>query len=343
MFQRIIFILSIFAFHNSVSAEDNPESSLKQAKLNCEKKIREANREILRAKRNRNKEINLAIKEYSEALEKVKVHYTKGENLEKALLYKEQQEELLLKSISEFITSDPVKKDKREEFNPPETPKVIKKSEKKPIPVSFSDSEKKRPPVKKIPSEKVINLKDVQVTMTACKEPPEVNGEDIANFGKVVYQDKWWYGEENSACWPKGQTFIPKSNVYLKSFTYQMFSKKGVCLPTKSYTVRVCKVMDKKVTEIYKGTCKQDFTCNSDEYMTWSFDKKIPLSANTTYSIDVQMTASTTEWQTGIPNLNCTDDEYSEGKAYNLCPDTGELEFNKKYNDRVFHIDLYKD
>ena len=143
--------------------------------------------------------------------------------------------------------------------------------------------------------------------------------------------------------WPKGQTFVTKKDVYLKSFTYQMFSKKGGREPTKSYSLRVCKVTGDKATEIYKGTCEQDFKLHSDEYMTWTFDKGIPLSANTTYSVDVQMTDSTSKWQTGIPCLKCTADEYSNGEAYNYFPDTGKLDFKtKNYEDRVFHLDLYK-
>ena len=180
-------------------------------------------------------------------------------------------------------------------------------------------------------------------TMSSSATAPVVDGEDIANYGTVTGTDKWWNDAKVSG-YPKGQTFTTGSTeVVLNALTYQITSTQKA-EPTKTYVIRVGTVSGSTLTEIiYTETATQTFTWNASEYMTWTLDSPLLLSANTTYGIDVGMTGSTSAWQTGIPYINRTADEYAGGTRY-MSGTTGlgigDSTMNNVSGDMVFHLDF---
>jgi len=187
-----------------------------------------------------------------------------------------------------------------------------------------------------------LSLTTNAATMSAGATPPAVDSVDIANFGPVTGTDKWWSDAKVSGR-PKGQTFTTgNTDVLLNAFTYQVTSTQKA-EPVKTYVIRVGTVSGSTFTEIYRETATQDFTWNGGEFMTWTFDTPILLSANTTYGIDVGMTSSTSSWQTGIPYINRTGDEYPGGTRY-MSGTTGlgigDDTMNNMSGDMVFHVDL---
>ena len=179
-------------------------------------------------------------------------------------------------------------------------------------------------------------------TMSASATAPNVSGADIANLAPHTGTDKWWAENNTGAGSAKGQTFTTGDvGVLLKSITYQVGSSNNA-MPTKTYAVRVGTVSDTTFTEIYSETATQDFEWNGGEFMTWSFDTPVALDANTTYAIDVGMISSTSSWQSGIPYINMTGNDYSDGRRYTSGQNgVGDTEMHVDNNrDRVFHIDL---
>ena len=181
-------------------------------------------------------------------------------------------------------------------------------------------------------------------TMSASLTAPTVDGEDIANYGTVTGTDKWWCDAKTSG-YPKGQTFTTGSTeVMLRAITYQVTSTQKA-EPTKTYIIRVgtVDVPSATFTQIYSETATQTFTWNASEYMTWTFDSPLLLSPNTEYGIDIGMTSSTSAWQTGIPYINRTGDEYAGGTRYMSGTSgigIGDDTMNNISGDMVFHLDL---
>ena len=179
-------------------------------------------------------------------------------------------------------------------------------------------------------------------TMSASLTAPVVNNSDIANYGTVTGSDKWWAENNTGAGSAKGQTFTTGSEpLVLKSITYQVTSTQKA-EPTKTYVVRVGTVLGTTFTEMHSETFTQDFTWNASEYMTWTLGSPVLLAPNTLYGIDIGMTNSTSAWQTGIPYINVTADEYPGGLRYSSGQfGVGDSEIHPVTNsDRIFHIDL---
>ena len=177
--------------------------------------------------------------------------------------------------------------------------------------------------------------------MSASATAPSVNGLDIANYGAVTGNEKW-FAENSDAGAVKGQTFTTGSvPVLLKSITYQVTASQKA-EPTKNYTIRVGTVSGTTFTQIHSETATQTFTWNGGEYMTWTFDTPVALNPNTLYGVDVGMTSSTSAWQTGIPYINVTANAYSGGQRYKSGTSgigTGTLAFTST-SDRIFHLEL---
>ena len=178
-------------------------------------------------------------------------------------------------------------------------------------------------------------------TMSASSTAPAINGYDIANNGDVTGTDKW-FNEDSGAGAVKGQTFITgDKDVALNSITYQV-ADTSQAEATKTYVIRVGTVTGDIFTEIYREEATQDFMWNSKEYMTWTFDLPVLLNAGSEYGIDVGMTASTSGWQTGIPYINMTANDYADGFRYTsgtsgIGTDTIALDGSR---DRIFHLDI---
>ena len=179
-------------------------------------------------------------------------------------------------------------------------------------------------------------------SMWASLTAPVVDGEDIANYGTVTGTDKWW-NEAKTSGRPKGQTFTTGDTpVRLNALTYQIASNQKA-EPTKTYIIRVGTVSGQTITALYSETATQSFTWYASEYMTWTFDTPVLLAPNTTYGIDVGMTQSTSAWQTGIPYLNRTGDDYAQGTRYmsgTTGRGLGDTTMNNVSGDMVFHLDL---
>jgi len=179
-------------------------------------------------------------------------------------------------------------------------------------------------------------------TMSSGDTAPAVDSIDIANYSAVTGTDKWW-SETKTSGRPKGQTFTTGgTEVLLNALTYQISSNQKA-EPVKTYVIRVGTVSRSTFTEIYREAATQTFTWNSSEYMTWTFDSPLLLSANKTYGIDVGMTGSTSGWQTGIPYINRTADEYAGGTRYmsgTAGLGIGDSSMNNISGDMVFHLDL---
>ena len=179
-------------------------------------------------------------------------------------------------------------------------------------------------------------------SMSAGLTAPTVDSEDITNLSGVTGTDKWWCDAATSG-YPKGQTFTTGSvPVWLNSLSYQVADTAGA-QPTKNYTIRVGTVYGTVFTELYSETATQTFTWNSSEFMTWTFDEPVLLAPFTEYGIDVGMTSSTSEWQTGIPYLNRTDNVYSGGTRYmsgTTGGGIGDDTMNNMSGDMIFHVDL---
>ena len=179
-------------------------------------------------------------------------------------------------------------------------------------------------------------------TMSSSLTSPIVNGEDIASYGTSTGTDKWWPGSRSEAGTCKGQTFTTGAiDVVLKSITYQVADHQ-TGQPTKNYTVRVGTVSGTTFSQIHSETFTQNFAWNEGEFMTWTFNAPVPLSANTVYAVDIGMTSSTSPWTSGIPYIQMSGNEYTGGRRY-IIGDNGvgdtEIHFDNN-RDRIFHVDL---
>lgn len=185
-------------------------------------------------------------------------------------------------------------------------------------------------------------------SMAASLMAPTVDDEDIANYGTLTGTDKWWADTAVSGR-PKGQSFTTSGTaVLLKAFTYQTSTKAE---PTKTYVIRVGTITRTDpgdpatwvFTEITSETAVQTFTWNASEYMTWTFDTPVLLLPNTEYGVDVGMRSSTSAWQTGIPYIYRTADEYPGGTRYmsgTAGLGIGDSTMNNVEGDMIFHADL---
>ncbi|MHC4744907.1 MAG: hypothetical protein ACYS8Z_23580, partial [Planctomycetota bacterium] len=181
-------------------------------------------------------------------------------------------------------------------------------------------------------------------TMSSSPDAPPIDGSDIANYGAITGTDKWWADAKVSGR-PKGQTFTTGSTeLRLNAITYQVTSTQKA-EPTKQYVIRVgtVDVSAATFTEMYRETATQDFLWAGGEYMTWTFDTPVLLAPNTEYGVDVGMTSSTSAWQTGIPYINRTADEYPGGTRYMSGEDGGGIgdhTMNNIGGDMIFHLDM---
>ena len=139
-------------------------------------------------------------------------------------------------------------------------------------------------------------------------------------------------------------TFLTGSGAdYLRSVTYQLAPGTGA-MPTKTYIVRVGTIYGSTFTPVYSEVFIQTNTWNGGDYVTWTFATPPLLNGNTLYGVDIGMTNSTSAWQTGIPYLNCTANQYLDGQFYYSGVGTSGIGTNfivpSMSEDRVFHLSL---
>lgn len=181
-------------------------------------------------------------------------------------------------------------------------------------------------------------------TVSVSSSNPAVNGFDIANFGARTGSDKFWAEAGTEAGKAKGQTFRTRSEpTWLRSVAYKT-SSGNMGTATKNYTVRVGKVTGTAFAVTHTETFTQSITWGSAQWMTFTFDSPVLLLGDTTYGVDVGMNSSTSTWQTGIPYLGTTDDDYTNGQLYNTggsSPGTGGTTVAlSTASDRLFHLNI---
>ncbi|MCK4784217.1 MAG: hypothetical protein KAV87_10735 [Desulfobacteraceae bacterium] len=182
------------------------------------------------------------------------------------------------------------------------------------------------------------------MTVSTSATAPVVDGFDIASYGTITGQDKWWPGPADVFGNPGktvGQTFTTGSvDVLLSAFTFQI---REATQPTKTYTIRVGTVSESTFTEIASESATQSVANAADAYWTWTLDSPVSLSANTVYGVDVGLLSSTSAWETGIPYVYYTADEYAGGTRFRSGTagyGVGDDTMSHMSGDRVFHIDM---
>lgn len=181
-------------------------------------------------------------------------------------------------------------------------------------------------------------------TVSVSSSAPAVNGFDIANNTTRTASDKFWAESGTEAGKAKGQTFRTRSEAtWLRSVSYKTIDS-GSAAATKTYTVRVGKVSGTTFTQTHTESFTQSVTWGGSQFMTFTFTAPVLLLGDTTYGVDIGMNTSTSTWQTGIPYLALTDDDYSGGQLYNTggtSPGvgTGTLTISTS-QDRLFHLNI---
>ncbi len=181
-------------------------------------------------------------------------------------------------------------------------------------------------------------------TMSASTTAPAVDAHDIANLSERTGEDKFWTEAGTEAGKAKGQTFrTGTEGKWLRSVSYRT-NAGSEADPTKTYVVRLGKVSGSTFTLVHTETFSQTTQWTGGAYMTWTFTTPLVLQGDTTYGIDIGMTSSTSSWQTGIPYLMLTDNNYSGGQLYNTGGVTAgvggtNLGFSAS-EDRHFHLNL---
>lgn len=187
-------------------------------------------------------------------------------------------------------------------------------------------------------------------SVSSSQTAPVINDADLANYGAVSGTDKWWVSTSEPDSHARGQSFMTGPGALrLKAITYQTST---ATVPTKNFTIRVGKLNGTTFTESYSETATQDANWNAGDYVTWTFDSPPILDGNTVYGVDVGFNSSSTAWQTGIPYINLSDNEFPGGSRYT----SGNIHINSKAfvelarilmedvlkNPRLESFDLYR-
>lgn len=228
----------------------SPQKYLLNQKLLSEKKIRKANRQLKIAKNNCKKEVDSAIANYDSALEKVKVYYTKLENIEKALVYKNIQEEFRMMPYDNIlnINKKPVAVDESETapevditFNP--TDSVVDNSKSDNIatednntveedPITFDFTEEKTEP--EIPENKTEKVEDNrEIESNAIADTINLDLEEVCNsllFNDQSLKDHGF--AVNSSC-IKGPLIEGNETPFISKTTYKFNGKCEYCFKIK--------------------------------------------------------------------------------------------------------------
>ena len=201
----------------------------------------------------------------------------------------------------------------------------------------------------------------VAATCSVSATAPAVDEDDIANFGAQAATDKWWNDTKTSG-YPKGQTFTTDSDgSILNGITFEISDTQSAEI-TKEYIIRVSTVnrVDPadsstwELTPIATETATQNVQwigatkaanqgVAAAPFMTWTFDAPVTLAGDTEYGIDLGMTSTTSGWQTGIPYIIVTNDEYAGGTRYmsgTAGAGIGDTTMNNTSRDLKFHLDM---
>jgi len=174
--------------------------------------------------------------------------------------------------------------------------------------------------------------------LTASATEPVVDGADIAQLNIVGHTDP---GGDPGHIWSnrpnQGQTFTTggvSAGYNLNSVTLR--NEENTVNNTATFTVRIGTVSGTTLTPLATETSNVSVSYVPDDYMTFTFDTPVALSANTLYGFDWATTGS------GFTTWNNVNTEYAGGEAFSSggggVPDDANLVF--RGIDREFHLDL---
>jgi hypothetical protein len=174
---------------------------------------------------------------------------------------------------------------------------------------------------------------------------PTTDGDDISNLATSTGGDNVWSDRRM-----QGQTFLTNAAgaSELNSFTFQLLEGDGTILGHKTYRVRVGTIATGIFTPFFdEATQSPDTDTATMSYFTYNFTTALALAANTTYAIEIGISASQNGYQDGIPSATKTGDVYAGGEKYqsganqntysNL--ETSTVSFASG-NDLVFALDM---
>jgi len=174
---------------------------------------------------------------------------------------------------------------------------------------------------------------DGVAAITITGAPPVVHGDDIANLAPGVGQAKLWTDTSSH-----GQTFTTGDHAagyVLNAVTWQI----GRSVAPHDFAVRVGEVSGANFSVVAQQSGRQTTDNQSGDFIIFKFDKPVSLKSNTHYGVEIEMTASGSRWETGIPYLSTTDDLYSNGQRYSrTSSDVTTISFAP--GDLIFHLDI---
>jgi len=176
-------------------------------------------------------------------------------------------------------------------------------------------------------------------TVTNSPVEPTIDGEDLSNYGEQVATDKWWNDNATSGS-SKGQTLrTGNAALRFKALTFQTTSP---AQPTKTYVIRIGTVVGTNFYPVYSEAATQTVAWAANDYITWKLTTPFILQPNKTYGVDVAMKTTTTGWNTGIPYLAVTEDEFFPSGTRFMTGTSG-VGGSNMFNvarDYIFHMDI---
>jgi hypothetical protein len=151
--------------------------------------------------------------------------------------------------------------------------------------------------------------------ITNSATAPTVDGDDVANLGAPTGGQSIWSDRP-----VQGQTFTsPATGGELVSVTIQL--NEGANAPIdgwKDYQLRVGTVDTGAgtITPLLVTVDRYTPDANNDSYFTFTFDSPITLAPSVLYGFDVGVEASSTGWQSGIPQIRTTGDDFAGGQRF---------------------------
>ena len=175
---------------------------------------------------------------------------------------------------------------------------------------------------------------------------PATDADDIYNLGAPTTGQAVWSDRP-----VQGQTFTTSAaGGDLVAITFQL--DEGANAPIngwKDYQLRIGTIDlgNNTITPLVVTVDRYTPDADNDSYFTITLDTPLSLAPNTLYGFDIGVEASQTGWQSGIPSIRITGDDYAGGQRYqgaktNLIDNTTGLpnSISPTSGDLVFHLNI---
>ena len=178
------------------------------------------------------------------------------------------------------------------------------------------------------------------VTLSTSPAAPAVDSLDIANLSAYTGGNLIWTDRN-----VQGQTFTTGADwSELNAITVQLGTGTAIT-GWKDYLFRfgaVAGSLNPEIDVMVSQTLRQDNDVPTDSYFTFTLDSPVLLQPNTQYAFDVGVAGSQQGWQSGIPAVRTTANDYAGGTGYSGGrPATPGTSINLQNNtDIVFHADI---